>query len=244
MPNSNNIDEKLSIARDIVKLLEQGDAGQADILISQLSVEADVQLFKEVGQLTRELHEAINGFLLDDRVSQLAHDEIPDATERLHFVIKTTEEAANTTLSAIEVSMPLTDELVNQSQELSDQWSKFRNGKLNVDDFKSVSKDLTDFFDMVKENTGKIQSNLTEVTLAQSFQDITGQIISRVIDLVQDLEVRLVHLVKVSGQRYSEKQEMADDPSVLEGPVVPGVTKGNTVQGQDDVDDLLSSLGF
>jgi len=32
---------------------------------------------------------------------------------------------------------------------------------------------------------------------------------------------------------------------VAEGPVVPGVShQGETVSGQDEVDDLLSSLGF
>lgn len=234
---------QLELARLLVSALEANDSAQADALITELNTQSDHQLFQEVGQLTRELHDAINGFLLDDRVSELAHDEIPDATERLQFVIKTTEDAANTTLTAVEEAMPLVDNLLKQSHELAEEWEDFRNRKLNVEDFKQLSDKLSKFMSVTQEHSESLQLKLTDITMAQGFQDITGQIIKRVIALVQDLEERLINLVKVSGKRYTDKHDESD-PSILEGPVIPGVTKGNTVQGQDDVDDLLSSLGF
>ncbi|MCW8890933.1 MAG: protein phosphatase CheZ [Sedimenticola sp.] len=51
----------------------------------------------------------------------------------------------------------------------------------------------------------------------------------------------MVQLVRISGSKLPEKQK---DANKLEGPVIPGIDQGNTVSGQDDVDDLLSSLGF
>jgi len=78
--------------------------------------------------------------------------------------------------------------------------------------------------------------------MAQDFQDLTGQIIRQVINLIRDVEAKLVHLVKISGAQAQECRDEGSDK--LEGPVIPGVDQGDVVKGQDDVDDLLSSLGF
>ncbi len=50
-------------------------------------------------------------------------------------------------------------------------------------------------------------------------------------------------LVRITGGKLEVRKKL-DDPMVLEGPVVPGVEQGDVVTSQDDVDDLLSSLGF
>ena len=83
--------------------------------------------------------------------------------------------------------------------------------------------------------------------MAQDFQDLTGQIIERVITLVDDMESSLVDLIRISGQNLREpvlKQQ--EDILKGAGPVVPGVddVAENVVSGQDEFDDLLSSLGF
>ncbi len=87
---------------------------------------------------------------------------------------------------------------------------------------------------------------MNEVLLAQGFQDVTGQIIRRVIGLVQDVEESMVELIRLSGQPGSiqdDRSEQSTEPH-LEGPTVPGVEQGKMMENQDDVDDLLSSLGF
>jgi len=82
--------------------------------------------------------------------------------------------------------------------------------------------------------------------MAQDFQDLTGQIITRVIELVEEVEGNLVELVRITGSRMSTptKENNQEDKIKAEGPQVPGVRKSNVVSGQDEVDDLLSSLGF
>ena len=89
--------------------------------------------------------------------------------------------------------------------------------------------------------------------MAQDYQDLTGQIIRRVITLVQDVENSLVELVRITGQRMqpsavaevsAEKEKEKEKDIEACGPAVPGVDKGDIVSSQDDVDDLLSSLGF
>lgn len=80
--------------------------------------------------------------------------------------------------------------------------------------------------------------------MAQDFQDLTGQIIRKVIDLVHDVEEKLVKLVRITGNKIEEETIVKEGREKLAGPAVPGLDQGDQVSGQDEVDDLLSSLGF
>jgi chemotaxis protein CheZ len=243
MVDSNSKQELLEKAKQLVASIEADDLELADKTLEELSDFSDSTLFREVGRLTRELHEAINGFLLDAKIADIAQREIPDASERLSYVIEMTEKSANTTLNAVEKSLPLANELEDKSAKLSEEWDKFKGKQLTVEDFRVLSSDLSGFLNDVKSHSHDLHSHLSEVLLAQDFQDLTGQIIRKVITLVTDIEDKLVQLVRISGSRLPDsKYESPSDK--LEGPVVPGVEQGDVVQGQDDVDDLLSSLGF
>ncbi|MCB1802152.1 MAG: protein phosphatase CheZ [Gammaproteobacteria bacterium] len=241
-------DEKLELARSLVSHLESGNDDGAVSAIAALAGFRDSLLFQEVGRLTRELHDSINGFVMDAQLANIVHHEMPNAAERLRYVIKTTEQAANTTLGAVEDSLPLADSLRNDARHLGDQWARFNSRQLTVDDFRELSTELSRFLESTQSNTEQLHNKLSEVLMAQGYQDITGQIIGKVIDLVNDVESKLVELVRLSGHRVrpGEKSAQNEDGKDIaaQGPTVPGVDKGDTVNGQDDVDDLLSSLGF
>ncbi len=243
MVDTDSKQELLEKAKQLVASIEAGDLETADKTLEELSDFSDSTLFREVGRLTRELHEAINGFLLDAKIAELAQREIPDASERLSYVIEMTERSANTTLNAVEASLPLADELGEKAGQLSDEWDRFKGRKLSVEDFRTLSDDLSGFLEVARGHSQSLHKNLSEVLLAQDFQDLTGQIIRKVIALVTDIEDKLVQLVRISGSKLPDVkyQSHAD---TLEGPVVPGIDQGDVVRGQDDVDDLLSSLGF
>ena len=234
-------DERLMLAKQLVEHLEAGNEAEATHVSSLLTEGVESKLFLEVGRLTRELHEAINEFLLDPRINEMAQVEIPDASERLTYVITMTEKSANTTLGAVEAGLPLADDLGVKARAISEQWERFCNRELSVDDFRELSRELGDFLALTTERSKQLHGHLTEVLMAQDFQDLTGQIIRQVITLVHDVEDKLVQLVRISGSKLPEKQK---DAKKLEGPVIPGIDQGDTVSGQDDVDDLLSSLGF
>ncbi|AKH20185.1 protein phosphatase CheZ [Sedimenticola thiotaurini] len=236
-----DIDERLMLAKQLVAHLEAGNEAEAIHVSSQLTEGIESKLFLEVGRLTRELHEAINEFLLDPRINEMAQVDIPDASERLTYVISMTEKSANTTLGAVEASLPLAAELGSRASEISEQWERFRKRELSVDDFRELSRELAEFLNLTSERSKQLHAHMTDVLMAQDFQDLTGQIIRQVITLVHDVEDKLVQLVRISGSKLPEKQKDADK---LEGPSVPGIDQGDLVNGQDDVDDLLSSLGF
>lgn len=244
-------DEKLDLARNLVAKLESGEHDDAVKLIAQLGGFRDSLLFQEIGRLTRELHDSINDFVIDSNIVVLAENDMPDAAERLSYVIHMTEDAANTTLSAVEAAMPLAEALRSDSQRLSKLWAQFNARQLSLSDFRELSGELRTFLHDTQDNSEALNSKLSEVLMAQGYQDLTGQIIRRVIDLVHDVEKKLVELVRLSGsakpreKSASPSSQTTRKPDIeAAGPIVPGVDKADAVHGQDEVDDLLSSLGF
>ncbi|MEJ2619710.1 MAG: protein phosphatase CheZ [Candidatus Thiodiazotropha sp.] len=241
----NQLDQqRLETAKALVASLESGDQAESERLIASLTPPpSNDQLFIEVGRLTRELHDAINGFLLDAKISDMTNVEIPDAKERLTYVITMTEQAADRTLTAVEKSMPLIEDIEKQSGALSAQWERLRSRMLDKQDFADLSRELSQYLSKSKEDAAVLHSNLSDVLMAQDFQDLTGQIIRKVITLVHDVEEKLVMLVRITGNKLEDDSGKKEQEE-LAGPAIPGLDQGDQVTNQDDVDDLLSSLGF
>jgi len=255
MTASSEVDpETLDRAREYVAQLEKGDRHQADVILAELTEVRESELFNELGRLTRDFHEAINAFNTDDRMAAMATDEIPDARERLNYVIKKTDEAAHKTMTAVETAIPICESMDKSLSDFNDAWEKFLSKEMNAAEFRKLSITMKDFFNSSNGDLTAVKSNLTEILMAQDFQDITGQIIRRVITLVSEVENSLVDLVKLGSglalpQAANDEQvEVVEKPkkvsSELDGPQVPGLESDGIVSGQDDVDDLLSSLGF
>jgi chemotaxis protein CheZ len=244
-------DESLVQARQLVAELEAGNDEAASRLLDELARRRDSGLFQELGKLTRELHDTLNSFQLDARIASLTEHDIPDAKERLNYVITMTEQAAHRTLTAVEASLPIAEELQARANELQDKWRRFRRKDMDVAEFRALVPEIDSFLDLTSGHATKLNGSLSDVLMAQDFQDLTGQIIRRVITLVKDVEDNLVSLIRISGQRMVGNDKAAaksaaakDEDARGFGPQVPGVDHGDVVQGQDDVDDLLSSLGF
>ena len=243
MPN-NIQDKRLVLTKELVVALESNDEIKVEQLFDELTGFRESMLFQEVGRLTRQLHDNMGSFSGDSKLTEIAENDIPDAKERLQYVISMTEQAANQTLNVVEELMPVSLDLNEKANKLADNWQLFLINKMPFDEFKGMSNEITEHFNHLVQSLDKIQNGLNEVLLAQGFQDITGQIIRKVIDLVQNLENNMVDLVRVSGTRLAtEKNNTELD---LPGPVVPNVDdkNGDVATNQDDVDDLLSSLGF
>ena len=237
-------DDNIARVKDLLACMEKGNELDAVEIIDELTAIRETDLYQDMGKLTRELHDAISNFGMDDSISKLTEQAIPDARERLNYVISKTDEAANKTLEAVEESIPICNNLNTLALELHADWQKFTNRELSVEEFRELSKNINDFFVSTYEiNT--VKEHLTAVLLAQEYQDLTGQIIKKVINLVEDVQDKLIGLIKLTATPHVESQNTHDqDEHSLDGPPVPGLTHKDTVSGQDEVDDLLSSLGF
>lgn len=237
---------RLEIARQLVKALETGNDEESDRLVAEITSVRETTLFQNIGKLTRELHDSIVRFSVESNIAELANHEIPDAKERLTYVITMTEQAANTTLNSVEELDSLAQQMEKECNEYSKKWQGFSEKQTHTDELKVFNKDLLEFFSRSEATNQTIRKKLNEVMVAQSFQDITGQIIRRVIQLIQDVESKLVELISASTNQGSIKvaKEKVNDNGELAGPAIPGVNDEDTMSNQDDVDDLLSSLGF
>ncbi|ALP52698.1 hypothetical protein Tel_05775 [Candidatus Tenderia electrophaga] len=245
-------DQGLEYAKKLLECIEQGRAEEAEQVLEDISALRESELFQELGKLTRDLHDSLMSFQLDPKMADMAQKDIPDAKERLNHVITMTEDAADKTLTAVEGSLKQFDELREKATRLQTNWVRFRKRDMDVDEFRAMSAEIDEFFKWLDDKGSAINAGLSDIMMAQDFQDLTGQIIRRVITLVQDVEDGLVSLIRMTGHKMhteeqgqgkQEKQKQGPDIEAV-GPAVPGVDQADVVNGQDDVDDLLSSLGF
>lgn len=239
-------------AQLLVRCLDAGDIDKADRVVDEMTKLRESELFKELGTLTRDLHDTIVTFGSDidgEKIDiiKLAEEEVPDATQRLQYVIEMTESAADRTLEAVETGLPLAEDIGNRANYLNERWENFKKRNMSPEEFRSLSLELDSYFVDTTENAELLREKMTDALMAQEFQDITGQILKRVIEMVNHVEESLVYLIKVSsgkGLLATDVQDVEQEQEKL-GPAVPGVSKpSEVVSGQDEVDELLSSLGF
>ncbi len=202
-------------------------AGKSDNVLHQL------------GQMTRTLHDTLRELGLNKEVEKAA-SSIPDARDRLNYVATLTQQAAERVLNATEAAQPLVQNIGGEALRLGSQWHQLFDKQLNVDQFKTLVTQTVAFLDVLPKQTKMTDSYLLEIMMAQDFQDLTGQVIKKIIDLTQDMEKQLLTLLLESAPA---SVKAGYDTGLLNGPVINPHGQ-NVVTSQDQVDDLLESLGF
>ena len=196
-------------------------------------VEPTEQLLNRIGQLTRMLRESMRELGLDQAIKEAA-EAIPDARDRLGYVARMTEQAANRVLNAAEDIQPMQSDMQRDAQSLAQRWARQPAGDADL------AADTRAFLDDIADKTQRTQDNLLDIIMAQDFQDLTGQVIMRMLGVVGAIEKELV-LVLIENAP-TEKRE--DSESLINGPQTRTDGRQDIVTNQDQVDDLLSSLGF
>jgi len=207
-------DPRQEIVADMMNFItavSEQNFDQADIAIQKIVKNGQGDLFQEVGKITRRLHDSVKSFkeAIDPKLSEMTKNDIPNAVDKLQYVIERTEEAANRTMNVVEKYILRMDELSAHIRKISgppetiEYMKNFRNG---------------------------LEDDLTEILTTQSFQDLTGQTIKKVITLVHDLESELVRLISIYGLKVDQGSK---EPVAVAERV-----------SQSGVDDLLKELGF
>lgn len=244
-------------ATELVESLEKGRFGEAVGLIHELNKARDHGLYQEIGKLTRELHNAIVNFQIDPHNPHAQEiSQISDATERLSYVVKMTEKAANRTMDLVEQSAPLVNNMGDEAKALSAEWGKFMRREMNAAGFRDLAKRVELFLANSERDSQILSGYLNDILLAQDYQDLTGQVIKRVTQLVTEVERDLLKLMLMASQvdrvagiehdmeALRAEQQRQKEPSKGEGPQIHADKHEDIAASQDDVDDLLSSLGF
>lgn len=242
---------------ELVDKIEQGALADAVNLLQTINDARNRDLYQQVGQLTRALHDAIRDFHLDTRAAvdqDKTLSEMADATDRLNYVINLTQNAANRTMDKVEECLPIVSELGKEAALLRNEWGRLIRREMKPQEFRDLYRRIDTFLVETERQTGVLSGNFSDITLAQDYQDLTGQVVKKVITLVHEVEDSLVHLVKMASQvdritgiqpKDTDKNTEIIDKQIPEGPVVNAEKRGvDVVSGQDEVDDLLSSLGF
>ncbi|MDA7746368.1 protein phosphatase CheZ [Psychromonas sp.] len=248
MANQSEPHISLSQAKALVAHLEAQQIDEANKIVESIDFSAttDRIMFGQVGELTRELHDALLNFQNDTRLVDMAGEELPDAQNRLNYVIDMTDKAANTTMDAVDYCLPIADKLMQDLEAITPNWEGLMTRDLALGDFKTLCHSIDDLFTHSKGSAQELRDKLTEILMAQEFQDLTGQIITRVIELVKEIESKLIIILKVCSKQEAKASTSKKQRKNIEaeGPIIDAESRSDVVHGQDDVDDLLSSLGF
>lgn len=200
----------------------------------------DSLAFNRIGHLARQLHDSLRQLGYDQSLEDAAR-QIPDARERLTYIAKMTEQAATRVLTATEIAKPMQDQLLAISENLGGRWERMFANQLSVDEFKSLAGDTRTFFQLAPEKIRGTNAQLTEIVMAQDFQDLTGQVIKKVVDMVQTMETQLLQVLL---EVMPEEKKAAAPEGLMNGPVISAAGRNDVVTTQQQVDDLLESLGF
>ena len=202
---------------------------------------AQKKVFTQVGQMARQLHDTL-GALGYDKLIEKTVSAIPDAKDRLSYIANLTEQAACKVLNATDVATPIQEELEEGAALLATKWDALYANQMSVEDFKLLAAETRVFLkNAVPQRTVATKEQLMEIMMAQDFQDLTGQVIKKVVALAQDLESQLMGILieTIPGEKRTESVT-----SLLNGPVVSAEGRSDVVVSQQQVDDLLDSLGF
>jgi chemotaxis protein CheZ len=223
---------------------EQHAAGNWDV--------APDDLIQRIGQLTRMLRDSMRELGLDKEIEKAA-EAIPDARDRLTYVASMTEQAAERALNAIDRAQPLQDELAKGAGALEQRWDAWFANPVELEEARELVRDTRAYLADVPRQTQATQRELMEILMAQDFQDLTGQVIKKMNEVIREIEHQLIQVLIESVpdgseaiilKRLAESEwEPEKQKNLLNGPQIKP-TAGDAVVNQDQVDDLLDQLGF
>lgn len=223
---------RLDLARQLVAALEAGSAGDADRVLQELNAGRSPALLRQIAQLTREVHQAFGGLISDEELNDLTKHAMPDARERLAYVTEKTEEAAHRTLAAVEGLLPLSEQLAIGARAVA----ALAQTQAGAGDDRVLR-----FVSETQAIAARLRDGFAEVLMAQEYQDLTGQVIKRTIEIVTQVEQKLITLITAEAVGGIPEPHALPGPLGPQGPAIRASTE--VISRQNDVDALLADLG-
>ncbi|HWP20402.1 MAG TPA: protein phosphatase CheZ [Burkholderiaceae bacterium] len=191
------------------------------------------EIYQQIGEMTRQLHDTLQQLGLMPKLGQIT-DSLPDARSRLSYIAKKTGEAAEKVLNLVDQAKAEHDRITEETRRIAQA--------IVADPVRAVASGaVMNFVGDVEASSARIDQHLTEIMMAQDFHDLTGQVVAKVVALAADIEDQLVKLLL---QTAPPDQVHKVEQTFLNGPVVNPEGRTDVVSNQEQVDDLLASLGF
>lgn len=230
----------LNIIKDFMVALSEGYIVKAqEIILNLAEQQQQAGLYNEIGSLARELHNSLKCFMdtMDPALKEMVEERLPDSGNRLEHILELTERAANTTIDHVETMQ----QRIEIEEDIQNRIGKSLNKLTPVGEaaLKRVKETLV-LLDELQTSTVKNKDDLIVVLTAQDYQDLTGQIILKIMKLLKDLELKLVNVIRTFGMKVEAVGKSVHED--LYGPAHKA--KEEALHSQDDVDSLLAEFGF
>lgn len=198
------------------------------------------EVLARIGQMTRGLHENLRALGFDKLIEKAAH-EMPTARDRLSYVARMTEQAAQRVLNATDAATPLQENIDAGANKLAQAWQSVLQTPFSEERYRAMAESTLTYLGQARSDAGQTKQELLTIMMAQDFQDLTGQVIKKVTELAHGLEQQLVQLL-IDYAPPEVRREAGS--SLLNGPQINPEGNPDVVADQEQVDDLLDSLGF
>ncbi|CCK14915.1 Chemotaxis response-phosphatase CheZ [Cronobacter universalis NCTC 9529] len=169
-----------------------------------------------IGSLTRMLRDSLRELGLDQAIAEAA-EAIPDARDRLDYVVQMTAQAAERALNCVEASQPHQNKLENDAKALSGRWDEWFENPIELSDARELVTDTRQYLAEVPDHTSFTNAQLLEIMMAQDFRSLTGQVIKRMMDVIQEIERQLLMVLLENMPEPNARAKRPND-SLLNGP--------------------------
>lgn len=221
--------------QDFTQVVMKASPEELDNLNNKLQTQSQsTPLFEELGKVVRNFHNQIQNIEGDitERLQHLRTLDIESAKSRLLHIVEMTEKAANTTMDLSEKIQASLNEQSQEIEKVQNIISKVQREQ-DTHDLREVSESIQ----LMHSHFLSYQNDLTQILLAQDYQDLTGQVIGKITTTMEELQNELLTLL----QRFQPENEVVVKKEELQGPLQENTKKR---QNQDNVDALLANLGF
>ena len=203
------------------------------------------QVLMKLARISRALYESLQALGLDKEI-EASLSLVPDLNDRLSYINQVLCTAATDTLDAVDLARPLQESLAAESVVLSARWEQCFDRPAIQTELSALMRDTRSHVQAISVGSDYTQIQLTRVLMAQSFQDLTGQVLRRVSELVTNLECQLADLLaeRISSERRAKFAALISSQRSSEKEHIVARADLPTVNTQADVDDLLASMGF
>ena len=176
--------------------------------------------------LTTAAHQALQ---------KLSH-ELPDACERLDYVKRMSDQAANKVLGIVESAQDDAQAVARQGRELSESLQRLAAAPdLSVERARAMMRLCAAYAAGAAGFADRVKGLQTEIMMAQDFQDLSGQVINKVLNMLRPAEEPLQQLLATQDHAA---------PTAAEQEQLAGVQTPDKALQQDDVDAMLAEMGF
>src|SRR5213079_1522302 len=139
------------------------------------------------------------------------------------------EQAAQKVLNATDAANPLQDGIDASAQHLSAAWQELLDGPASEEQWRALAERTVGSLFQMRGATGDTKSHLMDIMMAQDFQDLTGQVITKVTAIAQSLEQQLVQML-VDFAPAEVRREF--DNGLLNGPQINPTGNSEVVSNQ------------